>query len=323
MRVIIYGTGAIGGGVAAAIARSGGEVTAIARGAQLEAIRERGLTVRTPSETFTQSLDIVDGPKAASIGPDDAVLLAMKGQHTQVALEELRAAGVSDQPIFCLQNGVGNEPRALRYFPNVHGVTVMMPAVFMEPGEVAIQSQPKLGLFYVGRYPNGTDDADHALSEVLNGAGIAAFSRENVMASKYGKLVMNLSNIVGAMLGHNAPEGEALREGAKAEARAVFEAAGIEWEDVGMDHPDRKAHMNWAEVPGVKAVGTSTAQSLARGTGSVETDWLNGEIAYLGRLHGVPVPINAALTRIAARMAREARAVGSVPLSEIEAEIRV
>ncbi|MBV7379912.1 ketopantoate reductase family protein [Maritimibacter dapengensis] len=321
MRIIIYGTGAIGGGIAAALTRSGHETTAIARGAQLSAIREHGLTLRTPTETFTQPLDVVATPREARIGPDDAILLAMKGQHTAAALEDLRAAGVVTQPIFCLQNGVGNEPRALRYFANVHGVTVMMPAIFVQPGEVAVQSQPKLGLFYIGRYPSGADSADDELAGALTKAGFAAFTRNDVMASKHGKLIMNLSNIIGAALGHNAPEGEELREAAKAEAIAVFRKAGVSWEDVGMDHPDRKAHMNWTRVPGVEAVGTSTAQSLVRGTGSVETDWLNGEIVLLGRLHDVPTPVNAALTRIGARMAQEGQKVGSVSVADIYAEI--
>jgi 2-dehydropantoate 2-reductase len=49
--------------------------------------------------------------------------------------------------------------------------------------------------------------------------------------------------------------------------------------------------------------GSSTWQSLARHTGEVETDYLNGEIALLGRLHGVATPVNAALCRLAARVA--------------------
>lgn len=321
MRIIVYGTGGIGGTVAAALDRAGHKVTAIARGAQLDAIRAKGLTIRTPSETFTQALDVVGTPKAANIGPDDMILLTMKGQHTQDALEALRAAGVTTQPIFCLQNGVGNEPRALRYFPNVHGVTVMMPAIFTTPGEVAVQSQPRIGLFYVGRYPNGSDASDAALAEILNDSDIAAFVKEDIMASKYGKLVMNLSNIIGAALGHNAPEADPLRERAKAEAYAVFEAAGITHEDLGLDHPDRVAHMNWAKVPGVENVGTSTAQSLVRGTGSVETDWLNGEIVFLGRLHSIATPVNTYLTGLAAKMAREGIPTGSLSLTDIEAGI--
>lgn len=319
MRIVIVGTGAIGGGVAAALARSGQEVVAVARGAQLEAIRTKGLHLRTPSINDVVRFDTVASVSEIEFRPDDMILLAMKGQHTEGALEELRAAGVMDQPIFCLQNGVANERKALRYFPNVHGITVMMPATFVNPGEVVVQSQPRIGLFYIGRFPQGSDAADAALAEALTKADIAGFVKSDVMETKYGKLIMNLSNILSAALGEAATDD--LRTRLKDEAVAVLEAAGIGWEDVGLDHPDRKAHMNWTQVPGFKGVGTSTAQSLARGTGSVETDWLNGEIAYLARLHGVPAPVNTYFAGLGARMAREGMAVASVPLAEVEAGI--
>jgi 2-dehydropantoate 2-reductase len=81
---------------------------------------------------------------------DDAILLTMKTQHTLAALERLRAAGVREQPIFCVQNGIANERFVLRRFPEVHGVTVMMPASFVIPGEVAEprqhhRSRPRAG----------------------------------------------------------------------------------------------------------------------------------------------------------------------------------
>lgn len=321
MRFVVFGTGAIGGAVAAALHLAQKNVIAISRGAQLDAIRSKGLRLRTPLMDEVVKLHAVGAANDIEFGPDDMILLAMKGQDTGEALEDLRAAGVTDQPIFCLQNGVANESKALRLFPNVHGVTVMMPALFTVPGEVVVQSAPKTGLFYIGRYPGGVDDADESLCAALTDAGIAAFPKDNVMATKYGKLLMNLSNIVGAALGHGAPA-PGLRETMRAEAEAVLAAAGIDWEDVGMDHPDRKAHMTFTKVPGVENAGTSTTQSFLRKTKRVETDWLNGEIVWLGRMHGVPVPVNAALTRIAARMARDGVAPGSVTMDEIEAKIR-
>ena len=58
--------------------------------------------------------------------------------------------------------------------------------------------------------------------------------------------------------------------------------------------------------------GGSTTQSLARGTGSIETDWLNGEIVLLGRLHGVPTPANGYFLGLGARLVREGRGPGAV-----------
>lgn len=320
MRVVVFGTGAIGGAVAAALARTGQPVTAIARGAQLEAIRSRGLRLRSPGDDFTVALDVVGTPAEARIGPDDLVLMAMKGQHMQDALEALRAEGVQDQPVFCLQNGVDNERKALRLFENVHGVTVMMPSAFRKPGEVVVFSEPQYGVFDIGRATGGHDAADAALAELLTAANIAGYAVDDVMASKYGKLLLNLNNIVGAAFGPEA-DTQALKDRLRAEAEAVLSAAGQRWVDVGVNDPRRRKHMCVGEVPGVEPFGSSTRQSLERGTGSVETDWLNGEIVLLGRLHGVATPANAAMTRLAARMAREGAAPGSVSLERTLADL--
>lgn len=321
MRVVVFGTGAIGGAVAAALARTGQPVTAIARGAQLEAIRTRGLRLRSPGDDFTVAFDVVETPAEARIGPDDAVLMAMKGQHMQEALEALRAAGLQDQPVFCLQNGIDNERKALRLFENVHGVTVMMPAAFRVPGEVVVYSEPQFGVFDIGRAAGGHDAADVALAEALTQANIAGYVSDDVMASKAGKLLLNLNNIVGAAFGPDADTRE-LKTLLRAEAEAVLAAAGLRWMDVGVDDPRRKKHMCVGEVPGAPSFRSSTSQSLERGTGSVETDWLNGEIVLLGRLHGIATPANAAMTRLAARMAREDLAVGTLAYGDVMADLR-
>ena len=75
------------------------------------------------------------------------------------------------------------------------------------------------------------------------------------------------------------------------------------------------------QIAGHARAGGSTWQSLARNAGTIETDYLNGEIAQLDRLHGVPTLANAALQAITGRMAREGIAPGSVSAAEVEAAI--
>ncbi len=72
-----------------------------------------------------------------------------------------------------------------------------------------------------------------------------------------------------------------------------------------MRYPDGERH------------GSSTWQSLERRAGTTEVDYLNGEVVLLGRLHGVPTPVNAVLQRVAARMAREGMAPGSFRESDL------
>ncbi len=321
MRIVIHGMGAIGGVVAAALSRAGHEVVGIARGGMLEAVRRNGLRLHAPGIDETLPVAVTAHPGEIDWRPDDVVLLCVKGQDTADALVALRDAGVTNQPVFCAQNGVENERAALRFFPNVHGVTVMMPAVYLDPGEVGIFAEPRFGIFDIGRYPAGLDSADEALKEALEAANIACFLHESVMASKYGKLLVNMRNALKAALG-GREDTAGIGDAALAEARAAFAAAGIAWDAVDGSDPRRGELLRPVQtLPGVRRPGSSTNQSLIRGTPRIESDYINGEIALLGRLHGVPVPVNAALARIAARMAREAMGVGSVPVEEIEAEV--
>jgi len=320
MRAVVFGVGGIGGTVAAALSLNGIEVIGIARGAQLNAIRARGLRVRTPRMDKVVRFDCVGSVAEAGLRPDDIVLLCMKTQDTAAALEDLRAAGLRDQPIFCLQNGVANERMALRLFPNVHGVTVMVPASFLTPGEIAVHAEPKLGIFDIGRYPHGQDADDTRLAQALDGSLIAGFVLDDVMASKYGKLLMNLGNILEAALGKGHGQDD-LVEAARDEARAVYAAHGIAFADVSMKDPRRAEHLRITDIEGVERVGGSTTQSLLRGLGSVETDYLNGEIVLLGRLAGVPTPVNAGLVALAARLVQEGAPAGGVDAAQLRADL--
>jgi 2-dehydropantoate 2-reductase len=318
MRIVVYGVGAIGGTVAAALALSGQEVVGIARGERLAAIRAGGLTLRTPEGRAQARFDCVADPSEVGFRPDDAILLTMKTQDTLAALDRLRDAGVAEQPVFCVQNGVANERLALRRFPNVHGVVVLMPAGFTAPGEVDAFSTPRHGIFDIGRYPAGADADDAALARALEAANIAGFVTGEVMPAKYGKLLMNLRNVVEAALGVGADLGR-FGKPLRAEAEAVLAAAGIAWRDVGLDDPRREQLMRPAPIDGVARSGGSSTQSLARGAGSIETDYLNGEIVLLGRLYGVPTPANAWFTELGARMVRERLGPGAIGVAEIEA----
>jgi 2-dehydropantoate 2-reductase len=79
--------------------------------------------------------------------------------------------------------------------------------------------------------------------------------------------------------------------------------------------------MRYQPIEGVERSGSSTAQSLARGAGSVETDYLNGEIVLLGQLHGVPVPANAYFVELSLRMLSDQLKPGAISVAQAEAEL--
>ena len=315
MRIIIYGVGAIGGVLATALAASGTEVIGIARGARLDAIRSGGLTLRTPNGTTHVRFTGVAAPSEIKFYADDVILLTVKSQDSAAALNDLRTAGVTEQAIFCAQNGVANEAMALRLFPNVHGINVMLPAEYRRPDETLLFGTPRRGIFDMGRYPRGTDDADRALAKILDAAGIASFVTDDVMVCKYGKLLVNLGNIVEAALGRGTDAGQ-ITKALRSEGREVLEAAGVSYIDVGGNDPRRSTLLNIVEIDGITRIGSSTSQSLARGAGRIETDYLNGEIALLARLHGLPAPANTFAARLATRLARDGAEPGSVTVED-------
>ena len=313
MRFVFYGIGAIGGGLAASLAKSGQEVVGIARGAQLDAVRKNGLRVLSPKTDDVVKFPCVAGPGEIDFRPDDVIFLTMKTQDTKAALEALQKSGVREQAIVCAQNGIDNERLALRHFENVYGAVVMMPADFVKPGEGVINCGPKLGVFNIGRYPRGVDKVAEDICRALDDAGFAGFPEADVMPGKYGKLLMNLSNVLDAAAGEAARKSK-LADLAKAEAEAVLKTAGIDCTK-GFRHDDL---MQITPVPGVKRTGSSSAQSLVRGAGSIETNYLNGEIVLIGRLHGVPVPVNEFLCDLGRRLVVEGIAPGSLSIEALQ-----
>ena len=116
MRIIIDGAGGIGGVIGAQLFQGGVETILIARGDHFRAIQNQGLLYRTPHGDTTLPIQAVDHPSKIDFRPDDAVILTMKSQHTEVALDDLRATAGDEIPVFCCQNGVDNERMAARRF---------------------------------------------------------------------------------------------------------------------------------------------------------------------------------------------------------------
>ncbi len=319
-RFIVYGAGAIGGVVGALLARGGREVVLIARGDHAAALHDGGLRLEHGDDVDTFDVTVVTHPDQIDWRGDDVVLLTMKSQDTLAAVRSLAAVAPATVVVVCAQNGVDNERVAVRHFANVYGCVVMMPAAHLEPGVVQAHSWPVPGLLDVGRYPSGIDDTAIEVVKSFNGVGFNCVVRDDVMRWKNTKLLMNLANSVVALCG-SSDEAADLRRTARAEGVAVLTAAGIPFASDEEDRERRSDIMTIVPIAGKYRTGGSTHQSLERGTGHVETDWLNGEIVALGRLHGVATPVNAALQRVANAAARDGRAPESVPAAEILAAL--
>jgi 2-dehydropantoate 2-reductase len=248
------------------------------------------------------------------------VVLAMKSQHTAAAVAELALVAPPDVAVVCAQNGVENERVALRSFPNVYAMAVVMPATHLEPGVVEASSTPVTGVLDLGRYPSGVDQRAVDIAAALSGATISAVARPDIMRWKYRKLIMNLANAAEAVAGA-AGRASALPGLMTAEAEAVFAAAGIDAVSAEVEAERRGDLVRLRPVDGRRRAGGSSWQSLARGLGTIESDYINGEIALLGRLHGVPTPANDLLQRLATGLAAAGKPPGSLTVDEVLARL--
>jgi 2-dehydropantoate 2-reductase len=317
---VVFGAGAIGGVIGGFLHWAGFEVVVIARGAHLAAVRERGLSLRTPEGAITVPLPAYATPREIRWRDDDVVLLGMKSQDSEAALDELAGVAPPSLAVVCAQNGVANERAALRRFARVIGMCVICPATHLAPGVVEAESSPCPGILDVGRYPQGGGDVEEEIAATLRDATFDSRALADVMRWKYAKLLVNLGNAVEAICGPQHGAGE-LAYLVHREGETVLDAAGIARASPGEDAERRGNLLSIRPVDGRPRGGGSSWQSLTRAAGSIEADYLNGEIVLLGRLHGVATPANAVVQRIANRMARERVAPGAMAEAEVLAAI--
>lgn len=324
MHYVIIGAGAVGGAIGGRLYQHGHRVTLVARGAHHDVIRERGLLLATPDGEHKLDVPVIAGPAGGLLlEPDSVLVLAVKSQDSAAALAAwadvpVRGGGVAADrlPLLCAQNGVANERLALRLFARVYGVCVWLPATYLTAGTVMAEGHPNTGVLHLGRYPYGCDVIAERIAGDLSGSRFVAPVRDDVMRWKYGKLLGNLGNGLGALFG---TADRKLSGQLRAEGTAALEAAGITYTSREEEVAERGDLIRVLPVAGQRRAGGSTWQSLARGTGSVEVDYLNGEVVLLGREHGVATPVNLAVQLAVRRAVRAGIGAGEFPEAEFHA----
>jgi 2-dehydropantoate 2-reductase len=316
MRFIMLGAGAVGGVVGGRLFEHGHDVVLVARGQHARVIASDGLTVASALGVKKLPVPVTERLEGVEWHGDEVVFMAVKSQDTEEALRELIAAAPGSISVACLQNGVANEPAALRRFANVYAVCVMCPASHLEPGVVVAESSPVTALLDIGCYPKGVDATAEAVAAALSESTMESVDRPDIMRWKYAKLLRNLGNAVDALCGP-AGRSSQVTELARQEGEACLEAADIAFASDEEDHARRGDRLHPTDVVGYDRGGSSTWQSLARSQGSVEVDYLNGEIVLLGRLTGVPTPVNELLQRLANQYARAYSEPGQMTPEEV------
>jgi 2-dehydropantoate 2-reductase len=293
MRVLIYGTGAVGGYFGARFARGGDDVTFVARGATLAALRERGLVVELPDDRWQIApASAVDAPAAAA--RPDLVLVCVKSYDTPAAADALRGVVGPETICLSLQNGIENEDilaHGLGVPPLMVAFTrigVAMP----EPGRVVYSGRGEI----VFGEPDGTrSPRAERLAAALAKAGIPHQLRSDVLVGAWEKLAWNAGfNAVTTLTGTTVAQVLAhpgIRElviAAMEEVDAVATAAGVPV------RRGRTAAVLTDSVSGLPDFETSMLQDFRRGR-RLEHDGITGAVVRAAARSGVPVPVNRTL----------------------------
>ena len=291
MKIGIIGAGALGSYYGAKLALAGHAVSFIARGATLQALSTRGVTVHRDDTTFTVS-HVCATNDANEVGPVDFVLVATKSYDLEAIAPALRALKGPDTIVLPLQNGVDSAERLgdLTEPQNILGGLTYLPATVSEPGCVRQQGIEKPIL--LGPLCDVDEAAATTALSVLREAEIAAERPADIRVALWMKFMgtigtMGVQSVTGRGFGatREDPDTRALYLGCMREVAAVAKASGIA---LPTDAPSQLMDAIDSYPADVKA---SMLQDLERGK-PLELDAMHGTVVCLGKALGVETPVN-------------------------------
>jgi 2-dehydropantoate 2-reductase len=289
MRIAVIGAGGVGGGFGAALAKAGADVTFLARGAHLAAMKSAGLKVTGPrGDTHLVPTQATDDP--AEIGPVDIVLFCVKLWDVESAGERIKPLIGPNTGVIPLQNGIDAPERLLPILGKnaVMGGVAQISASITAPGTIT-QVGTFMRMVFGELDGSKSKRAEDFLALCLK-AGFEATLSEAVLTDLWMKFILLASN-AGMMSLARQPIGN-LRD--DPDMLPIFRSAYQEVIDVGRargiklpaDALERILDSTKHFPPGMKA---SMALDLDRGN-RLEVPWLSGKVAELGRQLGVPTP---------------------------------
>ena len=295
MRLAILGSGAVGGYYGARLARAGHEVTFIARGAHLAAIRSHGLSVRSPLGDFVARGAAEDDTQR--IGPVDAVFVAVKAYDNPTALPLLAPMLGPHTIVLTLQNGVDSaaEVSAIAGEARTLGGTTYIATAIESPGVIVQTGTHRRIVFGEVFGTPGLTDRVERLRTAMAGADIQADAVADGRVPIWEKFIFlaALAGFTGAARLPIGPvwEDPFTRSQFLDACREIERVARAEGVPVAADVVDRiPAYV--AGIPGT--MRSSLLIDLSQGR-RIEVDALQGSVVRRGERAGVPTPIMAAL----------------------------
>ena len=294
MRIAVMGTGGVGGYFGTRLALGGCDVSFIARGRHLDAIRERGLKVESPlGDMHLATARATDDP--ADIGPVDLVLFGVKLWDTETAAKAVAPLVGSETAIVSLQNGVRKDDilRDVLGERAVMGGVCYIAAQIAEPG--LIRHSGTMQKIVVGEYDGKRSARAEAFLDACRRAGIEAEISADMRRTIWEKFVFlvglsGTTTCIRKPIGpiRSNPRTRALLHDAMREVVAVGRAQSVQ---LAEDFADNRL----AFSDGLPATMTSSMHNdLERGD-RLEVDGLSGDVVERGRAAGVTTPVNRAI----------------------------
>ena len=299
MRIAVMGSGALGGYFGGLLAKGGADVSFIARGAHLEAMRRDGLRVDGGPEPFhLEHVRATDDP--AEIGPVDLVMVCVKLWDTEAALEQLRPLVGPDTALVSFQNGVLKDSylQAAYDESQLIGGVAYVASTVSEPG--VIRRTGPLERLIVGEFDGRRSARVEAFHAAALAGGIDAEVNDDIRRAIWEKFVFlvglsattTTTRVTIGPIREN-PQSRALLLDLMRETVAVGRAHGVPL-------PEDFAEQRLEFADGVSAEMTSSMHhDLERGN-RLEVRWLSGGVVELGKEVGIETPLNRAVADILA-----------------------
>lgn len=291
MRIAIVGTGGIGGPLGASLATAGQDVTFLARGAHLAAMRANGLRIEGDrGETIVRPVQATDD--AASIGPVDLVLFCVKLWDVEATGEQIRPLMSDDTAVIPLQNGVDASERLVPILGARHvlGGVAMVTGSIVAPGVVRQSGKHHRMIF--GELDGQVSLRADRIRDACQAAGIETVLSTDIQRARWEKFII-LVAASGVCAVTRLPIGD-LRD--DPDIAPLFEEAMQEVVDVGRACGVRFAPDvldPWrAFLRGVPPDWIPSMAVDVRAGRQLELPWLGGKLVQLAAAHGVPTPVN-------------------------------
>ena len=289
MKILIMGTGGVGGYYGGLLAQQGNDVTFIARGAHLNAIQQEGLKVKSIHGDFTVSpANATDDP--ANVGAVDLILFCVKTYNTDDAAQAIRPAVGPQTVVMSLQNGIDAAERIGKVIGVEHviGCATWLSSAVEAPGVIKQISQFRRIVF--GELDGGLSERVQSIYEVLKNTGITVEVSEDIQKVLWTKLVFitavsSIGSLTRLPMGdyRSIPETRSLLSRIMAEVESLARAQRV--------NLDKDVVQNWVDFIDKSAPNIKPSMQLDVEAGHrTEIESMIGVVCRKGQELGVPTP---------------------------------